>query len=497
MSLRHKKTFWISGAAVVCAFVALLSIRMDLFRPDAGDAVSLDFSSAALPAIQEDWMAIIQNNKKIGYSHAVFSKTESGFLIEETVSMRINTMGMVQDIHLENRGGLHPNFTLESFETTIRSGRFEFTARGSMAGDALVVKTKSAGAEKEISIPVGTAPYLLSGAIRAINASRLKKGDRRTFEVFDPGVMGHAPVVVEVLGKEDIDIQGERRVSTKVSLDFRGASQTAWIGENGEILKEKGPLGIRLEKTSREAALSDASREASQDLTLLASVKSNATFDDPRRLSRLKVRLGGVDPTRLRLDGGRQTLENGVLAIRKETLEDPPGGDEAPPLAKPGSAYLDASAFIQSDHPDIRTLVGEIVAEEDSSLQKARKLIDWVHENIEKKPALSMPDALSTLRNRLGDCNEHAVLLAAMARAAGIPAKVEAGLAYLRGRFYYHAWNSLYLGQWITADSVFGQLPADVTHIRLSSGGPARQLDLVGLIGKVTLTVLEYEKDPK
>ena len=70
----------------------------------------------------------------------------------------------------------------------------------------------------------------------------------------------------------------------------------------------------------------------------------------------------------------------------------------------------------------------------------------WIEKNIKKRPVLSLPDALSTLENRMGDCNEHAVLFAAMARAVYIPAKIEAGVVYLNGRFYYHAWNLVNLG---------------------------------------------------
>ena len=91
----------------------------------------------------------------------------------------------------------------------------------------------------------------------------------------------------------------------------------------------------------------------------------------------------------------------------------------------------------------------------------------------------------------MGDCNEHAVLLAALARAAGIPTRIEAGLVYLKGRFYYHAWNLMYLGQGVTADSLFGQLPADVSHLRFATGSPEQQLDLMGIIGKIQLTVIQ------
>jgi transglutaminase-like putative cysteine protease len=124
-------------------------------------------------------------------------------------------------------------------------------------------------------------------------------------------------------------------------------------------------------------------------------------------------------------------------------------------------------------------------------LEQVRALVDWVHGNIEKRPVLSLPDALSTLENRVGDCNEHAVLFAALARAAGFPCRLEAGLVYLKGRFYYHAWNLVFLGRWITVDALFDQIPADVSHIRLVSGSPRQQLDLMGLIGKINLKVIQ------
>jgi transglutaminase-like putative cysteine protease len=83
------------------------------------------------------------------------------------------------------------------------------------------------------------------------------------------------------------------------------------------------------------------------------------------------------------------------------------------------------------------------------------------------------------------------MLFAALARAAGIPARVEAGLVYLQGKFYYHAWNLLFLGRWVTADALFGQLPADATHLRLATGSMQQQVDLVGVIGNITIDILD------
>jgi len=167
-----------------------------------------------------------------------------------------------------------------------------------------------------------------------------------------------------------------------------------------------------------------------------------------------------------------------------------PAPEELPPLEQ---VFLKPEPLIQSDHERIRSLVRSIFGEvpPPEPLAKSRLLMDWIRRNIEPRPVLSLPDALSTLENRMGDCNEHAMLFAALARAAGIPARVEAGLVYMRGKFYYHAWNLLFLGRWVTADALFGQLPADATHLRLATGSTQQQVDLAGVIGNITIEILD------
>ena len=116
----------------------------------------------------------------------------------------------------------------------------------------------------------------------------------------------------------------------------------------------------------------------------------------------------------------------------------------------------------------------------------------WVYSNIEKKPTLSIPSALEVLKTRQGDCNEHAVLMAALCRAKEIPAKLCAGLVYLNGSFYYHAWVEVYAEKWISVDPTMNQFPADVTHIRFIEGGLENQIMVLKLIGKLEIEILEY-----
>jgi len=77
------------------------------------------------------------------------------------------------------------------------------------------------------------------------------------------------------------------------------------------------------------------------------------------------------------------------------------------------------------------------------------------------------------------------------ARAAGLPARVVAGVVYLDGAFYYHAWSEVWLGRWIAADPVFHQFPADATHIKFVEGGPEEHLALLKIIGKIGMEIVE------
>jgi hypothetical protein len=44
-------------------------------------------------------------------------------------------------------------------------------------------------------------------------------------------------------------------------------------------------------------------------------------------------------------------------------------------------------------------------------------------------------------------------------------------------------------------DATLNQMPTDATHIKLLQGGLDRQTEIIPLIGKLTLTVMDYGYD--
>jgi hypothetical protein len=490
LSFAKMTPVWLLGIAFILIFSGLLAVRMGFFSSLFSGTPVLNPPAEKLPGT-ETWKNLFLQDKKIGYSHSALFPEPKGYRVEETLFMRMNIMGFSQDLQMATQAHLKPDLSLSSFDFTLHSGIFEFRATGKMKTEnSLSIETSLPGELQKKEIRLDYPLHITAGLMySAAQELRTSESGRLMFHIFDPLTMTQEPVTVEAVGREDIRIGKEKISTTRLTISYRGIAQTAWMDENGEIVKEKGILGMTFEKTTRQEALAGIAPNPESDLTRLAAVPVNTPIESPRETSRLKIRIEGISDENLNLDGGRQALSENILTITQETLQTEPFPDVStiPKMKK----FLAPEPFIESNDPAIQKLATTTVSAGDTPLTKAKKLVEWVFQNIKKQPALSLPDAVATLENRMGDCNEHAVLLAALARAAGIPSKIEAGLVYLDGRFYYHAWNLLYIGQWITADAVFGQMPADATHIRFASGGLNAQIDLIAVIGRVKIKILE------
>jgi hypothetical protein len=490
MIFHRSRMNWILGWSFGVIFAILLSIRLGYLQRDEVEGRRGSPAVVFPQTERETWMNIFQKGQKIGYAHRQFSTTTEEHRIRETVFMQVNTLGMLQNIHFKTEGNLRPDLTFSSFRFELRSGLFAFKARGNQNGKMLTIFTEESGTERRFDLPIQGDTLLPVGLFEVLQGDRLKSGERKMFNVFDPATQAVRPVKVVVMGEETISIQGRDERARKLSIDFMGAPQVAWVGMDGTVLKEEGSLGIRLERVSKEEALGKMALSPGADLTDLVSIPANKVLFDVHLLKELKLQLKGLEAGGLFVEGGRQKLESDILWIRKESFHETGSRSPDQKRALEVRKALGSTSFIQADHPEIVAKAKEIVTPGDPAAVKAMKLITWVHENIQKKPTLSVPNALETLQQKTGDCNEHAVLLAALGRAAGLPAEVEAGLVYQNSRFYYHAWNALYLDQWITADATIGQFPADVTHIRFVRG-TENQIDLMPLIGRLNIEILE------
>jgi transglutaminase-like putative cysteine protease len=133
--------------------------------------------------------------------------------------------------------------------------------------------------------------------------------------------------------------------------------------------------------------------------------------------------------------------------------------------------FLSATRFIDKDHPEVQDLAANLRCKD--TVATAVAAFDWVRDEVRYEPrhALDAEElyvASTILARRSGYCVQKAVLLAALARCAGIPARL--GFADVRNQktppwmyklmgtnlFVFHGYVELHLnGNWLKATPAF------------------------------------------
>ncbi|HVZ23155.1 MAG TPA: transglutaminase-like domain-containing protein, partial [Vicinamibacterales bacterium] len=285
----------------------------------------------------------------------------------------------------------------------------------------------------------------------------------------------------------------------RVEMEFQGLKTTSYITDTGEVVKEESPLGLMTVRESRERAQAMAiSGGVRADLLQASAIVpfSRDRIDEPRDVRRLALRLTGADLSGFDLDGAGQSADgNDVAIVDPRTLKPGRGDQDLTP-------YLRPEPLIESDAPEIRAEAEKAVHGIAGTRARAERLTRYVNALIDKKPTISLPSALEVLHTKVGDCNEHTALYVAMARSLGIPARIDVGLVYTEGAFYYHAWPEVYIdsgagrGLWLPVDPTLNEFPADATHLRLLRGGLAQQAAILPLIGHLHISIVDLQFAP-
>ena len=159
------------------------------------------------------------------------------------------------------------------------------------------------------------------------------------------------------------------------------------------------------------------------------------------------------------------------------------------------AAYLRPSLTVESKDVRIRETAQSIVGTAEEPLIQISQLIQWIQGNIAKGP-VDVFSALDVLTGRKAECQGHALLFTALARALGIPTRVINGLIYSeeRGGFLYHSWVESYVGgMWIPVDPIFDTVAVDATHIKLLEGETAAEcVPLIDMVGRLRSRILAF-----
>jgi transglutaminase-like putative cysteine protease len=499
-----------AGIAIVAAWLVVVGwhVRREYFQSETTRLAA----GARRLAPHAHAFVIRMDGAAIGMAQSALDTVPGGFAFRDETTLDVPALGDLRRAVARTRILLDESLDLRSFQFSLDSGIGRYGAEGSMEGDSVLVLVLDAGGAPERS-RVRTADGILLDAaltLRMAASGALRRGNTFTVTVFDPSTLAGRDVVVRVGDRETLVVADSARFEDgrwvvsvldtvpvwRVEQGFGGVAITSWVDEDGQIVRAESPLGFTIERTHYELARQEwrsaqdrAPAEGYGSLIEGTAIASNADLSDVVERSRLLVRLRDVDLAGFDLEGGRQSLRGDTLLVTREAGRAAPyrlpwagGGDPARELA--------ATPLIQADDPRIRAAARRIAGGETDPAGVARRLNDWVHGALRKEVTLSVPSAVQVLEAGQGDCNEHTVLYVALARALGLPARTAVGLVHIKGRFYYHAWPEVWLDNWVAVDPTLGQYPADASHLRFLTGGLARQVELVRLIGRLRLEVL-------
>ncbi len=457
------------------------------------------------------WRGVYYRGEKLGFTVSQTVRTPDGFELQEDARLQMTLLGSTSTTTIRTTAFVDGNFELRSFLFSLDPGTGPIHVRGavdppgSLLGGAhrLAVAITSAGVTRTEERELTEPPVMSLNLWRMLASRGIAAGTRHRWTIFDPATMRSAPVDVRVGNREVVRTRDGVIPAFRVEMAYQGLQTTSWVTDTGDVVREESPLGLMMVRESPEQAQGLAiPGRVQQDLLRMSAVVPvmHQRIDEPRDVRRLRLRLEGAELPGADLDGVGQTVDGAVIEIRDpRTLQPGPADPDA-------QRFLTPERLIESDAP-------EIVAEADLAVRgathardKAERLTRYVNALLDKKPTVSLPSALEVLRTKVGDCNEHTALYVAMARAAGIPARVAVGLVYVRGAqgaFYYHAWPEVYvdegngLGLWLPVDPTLNQFPADGTHLRLVRGGLEQQATILPLIGRLRMTVIDLELDPR
>lgn len=437
----------------------------------------------------DEWMSVYHDGRKIGYSRYRLSQEGDRFAFSEESLLRLTVLHTPQTVRMRMHGHTANDFSLRDVEFDLSSGAGNLRATGVVDASGLQLTLHTGTDVTEQVLPLNGPLYLPSTLRGLLVPGALQAGRHMDVLVFDPVSFNNDRMSVTVERQEPLP-GGGGMLAWRVREEFHGVTTTSWMDVSGAVLREEGPMGFVLVRaTSQQALNSEWTDLTALDLVASAAVPVARPIDDARSRRSLRVRVSGIPVEEVPTDD-EQARHGPELTITRPTL-DQLTSYRIPYSQGDHSEDLRATIFLQVENPKIQAAARAAVGDERDAVRAARRINDWVHGTLRKVPTISIPNALQVLDMGEGDCNEHAVLFAAMARAAGIPTRTVAGAVYLDGAFLYHAWCEVWLDRWVPIDPALHQFPADATHIKFVVGGPNEQLAMIGIIGRLGLDVLD------
>ena len=472
---------------------------------------------ASTATAEESWYVVLLGEERAGHVHRT-ELHEDGRIItstvmELTVARGLNTIQISMSSRFDETEDGEP----VSASSSLNMGGVPIETELTFTEADIRVRAMQGGRVEEGVQPLPDLDWLPPAAAARHVDEQLEAGaETITTTTMDPS-MGVQPITItaNVLGREEVEVFG-RTVPAVVweatTSNLPGIAMREYVDEDGRPLKSTVALMPGLEITiieaDRDLALSPLTAPEMMVATLIEP--TGQPLRRPRDLRRAAYRLSSPKPMDLPTVAIQRWSAGGrTLTVDLDLPVDSPA---------PGAEQLASSVVLNHEDAAVRALLEEALEGfSGSDAQAAEQLRRFVHGFVDSKDlSVGFATASEVARTGTGDCTEHGVLLAALLRGQGIPARCVSGLIYAdaflgqRGVFGYHLWTQAWFdpdgdegpqpARWVDLDATLGpKTPTDATHIALSVSDmnepvPANDLvQLAPLLGNLQIEVLEAE----
>jgi len=449
------------------------------------------------PEVHERWETLFMGATKVGYAHSVTDRVEAGGqTVWRSTSKQVLSMSRFRDkIEMEITFVTYETADgrLYAFDSTIHQPGKDITSKGRLDGDKMKITVDTLSKEEEQVVAWGDDVVGLAKLENELRDKPLKKDEVRKVKTFFPGVNQIVESVYTGVGPRKVALRdGKESELFAVKLEQKVAGEggatlpptESFVDKQGEVLKSEIPFlpgvaVISYKSTRSEALAGSSANDPGVDFGFASLLKvEGLTGARQKKAITYKLTFKDEGAAKSFPSGGYQQVlkrEGNVLNVKVERRTPPAG-------AKPGPAaeeFSQPNGFIQSDDAEIVKVAKQVGGAIADPWQRCQALERWVRANMNAENergadfSVGFSTAADTVRSKKGDCTEHAVLLAALCRAAGVPARGAMGLVYVESlkSFGYHMWCEVNLGgEWYALDGTIGEGSVGGEHLKILDG---------------------------
>ena len=431
-----------TSAVITASWVSFALI----FGSTQSSAESFDYENPPSGIFYDEWMNVNMAGHKVGYMHIEMSRTGELINTQSLMAISLKRVGSAVTISTlqtttESLLGVPRQFTSE-LDASVQ----KLHMHGTIHDGKVTVASKQYGAAvvNKYNFPTGA---VMSWGICRIQAKMgYAPGTEYSFDMYEPSLAADisGKTDVKILGKQTIEHDGKQVQAIHCTQKTRypgmpGEMVTEiWMNEDGIPLKSSSNLvGLQmiLVRTTKDKALADFSPP---EFFMPTTIKVDRRIDreKARRIEYLLVLKDKTQPmsplplTDMQTPGEVSSNSTKLIVQRldHQSLKEVNKQSFGPEFAE----FLKANPVINSDDPAVVAMAKDASKGASKPYEIADNLRRYVSRVIKNKNLdVGFASASEVCRNKEGDCSEHAVLLAALGRACGIPSRIVCGVVYV------------------------------------------------------------------